>query len=131
MTQDTEKVIPISQRQDKMSRYDLLKSLMSTKEITTNASKARRYGLFLTILTLLVIAGLYGRSQLGYKPTAIDEALGAKQCPIIGNVDSKLYHTPKEHHYLELLQRNKARENRICFSQEWEAWLAGYKKSKF
>ncbi len=54
-----------------------------------------------------------------------------QECPVIGNVDSKIYHTPASDSYRKLLKGNQDRgDNRICFRIEQEARDAGYRKSR-
>ena len=54
-----------------------------------------------------------------------------QECPVIGNVDSKIYHTPASDSYRKLLKGNQDRgDNRICFRTEREARDAGYRKSR-
>lgn len=131
MTNDTDKIVQFSSRQDSVSKYELLKSLMGSKEQTKTENTALRKKALLIIIVLLAVGGLYWRSQLGYRPASNEEVLSPVRCQVVGNISSKLYHIPGSQHYLELLQRNKQRENRICFSKEWQAFLAGYSKSKF
>ncbi len=54
-----------------------------------------------------------------------------QECPVIGNVDSKIYHTPASDSYRKLLKGNQnGSDNRICFKIEQEARDAGYRKSR-
>lgn len=54
-----------------------------------------------------------------------------QECPVIGNVDSRIYHTPASDAYRKLLKENRQGEdNRICFRTEQEARDAGYRKSR-
>jgi hypothetical protein len=125
-----DKILKFNSNREANNKYELLKAMLSNKERVNHHKRSLGFALLGLIIFILLASGLYLRSQLGHKPASIDEVLTQEHCPIVGNVDSKLYHLPKERHYLELLQSNKARENRICFNKEWEATLAGYRKSK-
>lgn len=55
-----------------------------------------------------------------------------KDCPVVGNTNSKIYHVPGGVNYRRMLQENKkpSRDNRECFPNEEAARKAGYRKSK-
>ena len=55
-----------------------------------------------------------------------------KECPVVGNTETKIYHVPGGLKYREMLKENQraSRENRICFPNERAATKAGYRKSK-
>lgn len=53
-----------------------------------------------------------------------------KECPVIGNKDSGIYHMPGGTHYHRMLQENMQKDNRVCFPNEQAAKAAGYRKSK-
>ncbi|MBM4125225.1 MAG: hypothetical protein FJ246_09800 [Nitrospira sp.] len=54
-----------------------------------------------------------------------------KECPVVGNKNSKIYHTPGGLNYRRMLQENKrGADNRVCFPNEEAARTAGYRKSK-
>jgi len=54
-----------------------------------------------------------------------------RECPVIGNADSGIYHTPASDSYRKLLKGNQnGSDNRICFKTEQEARDAGYRKSR-
>ena len=54
------------------------------------------------------------------------------ECPVVGNKETKIYHTPGGLKYRQMLQENQkaARENRVCFPNEEAAKNVGYRKSK-
>ena len=53
-----------------------------------------------------------------------------KECPVVGNKNSGIYHTPGGRHYRQMLQENIRGDNRACFQNEDAARAAGYRKSK-
>jgi hypothetical protein len=53
-----------------------------------------------------------------------------QECPVVGNKNSGIYHTPGGRHYRQMLQENKRGDNRACFRTEEAARAAGYRKSK-
>jgi len=54
-----------------------------------------------------------------------------QDCPVIGNIQSRIYHTPASDSYRKLLKENpRGEDNRICFKNEQEARSAGYRKSR-
>jgi len=53
-----------------------------------------------------------------------------KECPIVGNSETRIYHVPGDRNYGEMLQENKERkDNRVCFRSSQEAEKAGYRRS--
>ena len=52
------------------------------------------------------------------------------ECPVVGNIDSKIYHIPGGESYAKMLRKNKKGDNRKCFKNEAEALGAGYRKAK-
>ena len=53
-----------------------------------------------------------------------------KECPVVGNTNSGIYHVPGGRYYLRMLQQNKRGDNRACFGSEAAAIAAGYRRSK-
>jgi hypothetical protein len=54
-----------------------------------------------------------------------------EECPVVGNTNSKIYHTQGGLNYRRMLQENKnGADNRECFQTEKAAQDAGYRKSK-
>jgi hypothetical protein len=53
-----------------------------------------------------------------------------KECPVVGNTKSRIYHVPRGQIYLRMLQKNQNGDNRRCFGTENEAKINGYRKSK-
>lgn len=51
------------------------------------------------------------------------------ECPVVGNTDSKKFHT-SGHLYKKMLIKNKGSDNRICFKNVSEAMESGFVKSK-
>lgn len=60
----------------------------------------------------------------------VSSDLNEETCPIVGNTNSKIYHIKGGSHYLQMLEKNKSDENRKCFTNEDQAKVAGYRKSK-
>lgn len=53
-----------------------------------------------------------------------------KECPVVGNTKSYIYHVPGGSFYSMMLQKNKKGDNRKCFFSESEAIQNGFRKSK-
>lgn len=53
-----------------------------------------------------------------------------KECPVVGNTNSGIYHVPGGRYYLRMLRQNKRGDNRVCFRSEAAAIAAGYRRSK-
>lgn len=51
-------------------------------------------------------------------------------CPIVGNIESKIFHVSGGKSYAKMLVQNKGSDNRKCFKTEEEASAAGYRKAK-
>ena len=79
------------------------------------------HGKLLTAILLLLLASPFVASARDYTP---------QQCPVVGNTNSRIYHTPGGRHYRQMLQENKRGDNRVCFRTEEAAKAAGYRKSK-
>lgn len=54
----------------------------------------------------------------------------AKECPVVGNTNSMIYHVPGQKYYDRMLIRNKGKDNRRCFQTEEEAKKLGFRKSR-
>ena len=54
------------------------------------------------------------------------------ECPVVGNSASRIYHLPGDSNYGQMLEenKNKKRDNRVCFSSRAEAEMAGYRRSR-
>ena len=53
-------------------------------------------------------------------------------CPVVGNINSKIYHKPGNSHYAMMLIQNKKGhpDNRQCFPTAGAAEQAGYRAAK-
>jgi len=79
------------------------------------------------VLVLLSFATWMAVASMG----AVAKDYTRQECPVIGNVNSKIYHTPASDSYRKLLKGNQdGEDNRICFRIEQEARDAGYRKSR-
>lgn len=109
------------------SNYELLKSLISNKTNHTNKTKIL---VIVLVLSLIVSLLLYFRSTLGYKLHK-NQVISFENCPVVANNQTHIYHLKDKAHYNEVLEANKFVENRVCFTNEWQAVIAGYRKSKY
>ena len=80
-----------------------------------------RRTLLTAVLSLLLLLSPFFASARDYTP---------QECPVVGNKNSRIYHTPGGRHYRQMLQENKRGDNRACFRTEEAAKAAGYRKSK-
>jgi hypothetical protein len=53
-----------------------------------------------------------------------------EECPVVGNTNSKIYHTQDQIKYGQMLVKNKGQDNRKCFQTEKEAQKAKFRPSK-
>lgn len=53
-----------------------------------------------------------------------------KECPVVGNTNSKIYHVPGGRSYAKMLRQNHSGDNRQCFQSESSAQKAGYRRAK-
>lgn len=55
-----------------------------------------------------------------------------KECPVVGNSETFIYHLPGDRNYGQMLQENKEKkkDNRLCFKSRLEAEKAGYSRSR-
>lgn len=78
------------------------------------------------VLSLLVSAALMSP---GTAARAKDYT--RRECPVIGNSRSMIYHTPASESYRRMLEANlRGEDHRVCFRSEKEARAAGYRKSR-
>lgn len=54
------------------------------------------------------------------------------ECPVVGNSATHIYHLPGDRNYGQMLEenKNKKRDNRVCFNSSAEAEMAGYRRSR-
>jgi len=54
------------------------------------------------------------------------------ECPVVGNSDTHIYHLPGDRNYGQMLEENKdkKKDNRVCFKSRVEAEKAGYRRSR-
>jgi hypothetical protein len=54
-----------------------------------------------------------------------------KECPVVGNSETHIYHLPGDRNYGQMLQENnEKKDNRVCFKSRVEAEKAGYRRSR-
>jgi hypothetical protein len=53
-----------------------------------------------------------------------------RDCPVVGNTQSKIYHLPHGVFYNRMMKVNRDYDNRKCFQDEESAIENGYRKSK-
>jgi methylphosphotriester-DNA--protein-cysteine methyltransferase len=53
-----------------------------------------------------------------------------KECPFVGNTNSKIYHSAGGNSYAKMLRENQSGDNRRCFSSASQAQAAGYRASQ-
>ncbi len=54
-----------------------------------------------------------------------------QECPVVGNLETRIYHVPGDRNYWQMLRENKVnRDNRACFKSPAEAEKAGYLRSR-
>lgn len=62
---------------------------------------------------------------------ACEQYVVSKECPVIGNSKTSIYHIPGDRIYGKMLRENKEKkDNRVCFQSASEAETAGYRRSK-
>lgn len=71
------------------------------------------------LVAFLISAGAYGRN---YAP---------EECPAIGNSESGIYHMNGDRNYRQMLRenKNKKKDNRVCFKSAAAAENASYRRS--
>jgi len=52
------------------------------------------------------------------------------ECRVVGNTNSRIYHTPGGRSYAKMLRENQKGDNQECFKTEAAARAAGYRHSK-
>ena len=54
------------------------------------------------------------------------------ECPVVGNSETHIYHLPGDRNYGQMLEENKDKKknNRVCFKSRVEAENAGYRRSR-
>ena len=54
------------------------------------------------------------------------------ECPVVGNSKTHIYHLPGDPNYGPMLEENKdkKKDNRVCFKSRVEAEKAGYRRSR-
>ena len=69
--------------------------------------------------------------SVGLAAAAFGRDFTEKECPIVGNSETCIYHIPGDRNYGEMLQENKTtKDDRICFRSSLEAEKAGYRRSR-
>ena len=54
----------------------------------------------------------------------------SRECPVVGNTQSRIYHVPGGNFYPRMLRQNQGLDNRRCFTSEAQARAAGFRASK-
>ena len=54
------------------------------------------------------------------------------ECPVVANSKTHIYHLPGDRNYGQMLEENKdkKKDNRVCFQSKIEAEKAGYRRSR-
>ena len=79
---------------------------------------------------------LWGYLVVVFVLSASSSAFGGnfteKECPVVGNSETFIYHLPGDRNYGQMLQENKEKkkDNRLCFKSHLEAEKAGYSRSR-
>jgi hypothetical protein len=55
-----------------------------------------------------------------------------KECPVVGNSETHIYHLPGDRNYGQMLEENmgKKKNTRVCFKSRVEAESADYRRSR-
>ena len=53
-----------------------------------------------------------------------------KDCPVVGNIEKRIFHVKGCPNYMQMLEQNKNYDNRKCFKTRLEATTAGYRIAK-
>lgn len=53
-----------------------------------------------------------------------------RECPIVGNTKSRIFHLKGCPNYMQMLEKNKGYDNRQCFKNRAEAIKSGYRIAK-
>jgi hypothetical protein len=77
-----------------------------------------------TLFPILILAVLH------YWPSYAGTDYSPTECPVVGNIDSKIFHVPGGKSYAKMLRKNKGKDNRKCFKTEKQAEDEGFRKSK-
>ena len=58
--------------------------------------------------------------------------LTENECPVVGNAETHIYHLPGDRNYGQMIEENKDKKknNRVCFKSRVEAEKAGYRRSR-
>lgn len=51
-------------------------------------------------------------------------------CPVVGNLNTRIFHVPGDPNYRQMLEENKNTDNRVCFQSRAQAASAGYRPSR-
>ena len=90
------------------------------------------------IIALVLSASSVACEQTERHGTTQSERQGTGQyfteneCPVVGNSDTHIYHLPGDRNYGQMLEENKdkKKDNRVCFKSRVEAEKAGYRGSR-
>lgn len=54
------------------------------------------------------------------------------ECPVVRNAETHIYHLPGDRNYGQMIEENRDRKknNRVCFKSRVEAEKAGYRRSR-
>lgn len=58
--------------------------------------------------------------------------LTENECPVVGNAETHIYHLPGDRNYSQMIEENKDKKknNRVCFKSQVKAEKAGYRRSR-
>lgn len=59
--------------------------------------------------------------------SALAEDYTPKDCPVVGNIESKIYFVKGCPNYMPMLEKNKVGDNRQCFNDRVKAEASGYR----
>ncbi len=90
------------------------------------------------IIALVLSAILVACEQTEQQGTRQTERQGTgeyfteNECPVVGNSETHIYHLPGGRNYGQMLEENKdkKKDNRVCFKSRVEAEKAGYRRSR-
>jgi hypothetical protein len=90
------------------------------------------------IIVLMLGASAIACEQTEREETKQSERQGTGQyfteneCPVVGNSETHIYHLPGDRNYGQMIEENKDRKknNRVCFKSRVEAENAGYRRSR-
>ncbi|MGI4993369.1 hypothetical protein ACRXCV_12105 [Halobacteriovorax sp. GFR7] len=84
----------------------------------------------LTLICIsLTIISCYSHKEVKLCTDTNLERYNSECCPVVGNDESGIFHTPGGQFYGMMLVKNKGHDNRVCFRTESDAEKVGYRAS--